>query len=206
MKDGYRYICGLDGVGLGALYGNIVVASALLELPTIVKGARDSKDMSEKQRTALLDTIYKQSKVVDTTSLTVEDYNKIGPRKCEIAGATRLMSRLTGLDFFDNIKFVIDGNYKVSEFMPGLADTKVRAAQIEVITKGDSLVNAISVASIVAKHTRDTSLIEDSLKYPGYGLEGHKGYYSAAHVEALAKLGYTVQHRKCSYKFSKGPA
>jgi ribonuclease HII len=32
--------------------------------------------------------------------------------------------------------------------------------------------------------------------YPGYGLAGHKGYPSKAHLEALQRLGVTPIHRR----------
>ncbi len=70
---------------------------------------------------------------------------------------------------------------------------------VEAIIKGDSLVQAISAASIIAKVARDNEMIELDTVYPGYGLAKHKGYPTAMHRQALLELGVTEIHRR-SYK------
>jgi ribonuclease HII len=62
--------------------------------------------------------------------------------------------------------------------------------------KGDTLVPAISAASIVAKVSRDREMVVLDARYPGYGLAGHKGYPSRQHLEALQRLGVTPIHRR----------
>ncbi|MCW8840237.1 MAG: ribonuclease HII, partial [Gammaproteobacteria bacterium] len=71
----------------------------------------------------------------------------------------------------------------------------VLACTAEAVIKGDSRVAAISAASILAKVTRDREMVELDQHYPGYGLAGHKGYPTRAHVEALQTLGITPIHR-----------
>ena len=66
----------------------------------------------------------------------------------------------------------------------------------EAIVGGDATVAEISAASILAKVARDTEMGDWDLKYPGYGLAGHKGYPTKAHLEALALLGVTPIHRR----------
>jgi ribonuclease HII len=61
---------------------------------------------------------------------------------------------------------------------------------------GDGLVAAISAASILAKVARDEEMTALSEIYPGYGLEGHVGYPTRAHIEALETLGVTPIHRR----------
>ena len=65
----------------------------------------------------------------------------------------------------------------------------------KTIKKGDSLSLSIAAASIIAKVTRDRLMIEMDVLYPGYGFAGHKGYGSAAHLEAIKKLGPSPIHR-----------
>ena len=65
----------------------------------------------------------------------------------------------------------------------------------EAIVKGDSLVPAISAASILAKVHRDRWCAELDLKYPQYGFAGHKGYGTQAHMAALREHGACPQHR-----------
>ena len=65
----------------------------------------------------------------------------------------------------------------------------------KTIKKGDSLSLSIAAASIIAKVTRDRLMVEMDSKYPGYGFSGHKGYGSAAHLDAIRKLGPSPIHR-----------
>ena len=64
------------------------------------------------------------------------------------------------------------------------------------IIKGDLTEPAISAASIVAKVIRDQQMRELDALHPQYGFAQHKGYPTAAHLEALAKFGVLPQHRK----------
>jgi len=66
----------------------------------------------------------------------------------------------------------------------------------EAVVKGDSRVQAISAASILAKVVRDREMIEFDKQYPGYGLADHKGYPTKFHMDALVRLGITEIHRK----------
>jgi ribonuclease HII len=61
---------------------------------------------------------------------------------------------------------------------------------------GDAQVPAIAAASILAKVSRDREMQALDLIYPGYGLAGHKGYPTPAHLEALQRLGATPIHRR----------
>jgi ribonuclease HII len=65
----------------------------------------------------------------------------------------------------------------------------------KTIKKGDSLSLSIAAASIIAKVTRDRYMIDMDSKFPGYGFAKHKGYGSAAHLEAIRKLGPSAIHR-----------
>ena len=66
----------------------------------------------------------------------------------------------------------------------------------EAIVKGDSKVQAISAASILAKVHRDRWCQELHAQYPQYGFDAHKGYGTAAHLQALKEHGATPWHRK----------
>ncbi len=52
----------------------------------------------------------------------------------------------------------------------------------------------------MAKVTRDRLMTEFAEMYPEYGFEGHKGYGSAAHIEALKKYGPCPIHRRTFIK------
>ena len=80
---------------------------------------------------------------------------------------------------------LVDGNLLPRFELPAVA-----------VVKGDDRVPEISAASIVAKVVRDEEMTELAGRYPGYGFERHKGYATAVHLEALARLGPTPVHRR----------
>ncbi len=67
---------------------------------------------------------------------------------------------------------------------------------VRTIVKGDSLSLSIAAASVVAKVTRDRVMRALARRYPGYGWEANAGYPTAAHVEAIRRLGVTPHHRR----------
>ncbi len=66
------------------------------------------------------------------------------------------------------------------------------AVRMEV--KGDARCAIVAAASILAKVERDALM--SALPDPGYDWASNKGYASASHVEALARLGASDQHRR----------
>jgi ribonuclease HII len=66
----------------------------------------------------------------------------------------------------------------------------------KTIIKGDEKELAIALASIVAKVTRDILMVRLAKKYPGYGLERHKGYGTRGHYKALKNKGLSPIHRR----------
>lgn len=64
------------------------------------------------------------------------------------------------------------------------------------IIRGDDSEPTIAAASIIAKVTRDRLMIEHAKTYPQYGFDGHKGYGSADHINAIKKHGPCELHRR----------
>jgi ribonuclease HII len=62
--------------------------------------------------------------------------------------------------------------------------------------KADALVVSVAAASILAKEHRDRLLTALDVDYPAYGFAAHKGYGTAAHLEALARCGPCAEHRR----------
>ena len=60
---------------------------------------------------------------------------------------------------------------------------------------------SIAAASILAKVSRDRLCEEHDRLYPEYGFAKHKGYGTAAHMEAIRKYGPCPLHRKTFLKF-----
>ena len=83
---------------------------------------------------------------------------------------------------------LIDGNTPIE--LPGNYFSQ------ETIIKGDSIVEVISAASILAKVTRDRVMSILDKRFPDYGFEKHKGYPTKFHREQIARLGPTLHHRQ----------
>ena len=81
-------------------------------------------------------------------------------------------------------KILIDGIYK-----PDIN------FNMEAIIKGDSFIDEISAASIIAKVERDKYMTKIDAKYPGYGFKYHKGYGTKSHFQMIKDLGVTDIHR-----------
>ena len=75
----------------------------------------------------------------------------------------------------------------------------VSIPQVPII-KGDAKSLSIAAASILAKVTRDRMMEEYGNVFPGYGFEKHKGYGTAAHMEAIRQLGPCPIHRRTFLK------
>ncbi len=67
------------------------------------------------------------------------------------------------------------------------------------LLRDDSKVLEISAASILSKVTRDKEMEVLDKIFPDYGFAQHKGYPTAFHLEKLALLGPTKQHRQSFY-------
>lgn len=65
----------------------------------------------------------------------------------------------------------------------------------ETIIEGDGRSLSIAAASIIAKVTRDRTMVALDAVHPGYGFARHKGYGTAEHQTALSKLGPCPAHR-----------
>jgi ribonuclease HII len=59
----------------------------------------------------------------------------------------------------------------------------------QAVVRGDARIRAIAAASIIAKVHRDRLCEELHGRFPHYGFAVHKGYPTAAHLQALQQFG-----------------
>lgn len=172
-------VCGVDEAGRGPLAGPVVAAAVILTPARIPEGLNDSKALSSKQRELLLNAIEKNAQI----GIGIAEPEEID--RINILGATLAAMRraVLALPLSPNTA-LIDGNK-----LPNLP------CEAQAIVKGDSRSLSIAAASIVAKVTRDKLMVEADARYPGYGLAGHKGYPTKAHMEAVRDLGPSPIHR-----------
>jgi len=174
-------VAGVDEAGRGPLAGPVIAGAVILDPEKPIAGLRDSKCLSASRRDELYDQIRERALAWAVGRAEVEEIDRINILQATMLAMRRAVEALQ--PFADHA--LIDGNR-----CPDLSCTA------QAIIKGDSKVQAISAASIVAKVTRDREMIELDRCYPGYGLAQHKGYPSKAHIEALESLGVTPVHRR----------
>ncbi|EMW3562539.1 ribonuclease HII [Proteus mirabilis] len=174
-------IAGVDEVGRGPLVGAVVTAAVILDPTNPIQGLMDSKKLTEKKRNALYDEIKEKALCWAIGRAEPEEIDKLN-----ILWATmKAMERaVAGLSITPDM-VLVDGNR-----CPNLPMAS------QAVIKGDSLVQEISAASILAKVTRDREMEQLDKLYPDYGFAKHKGYPTAFHMEKLASLGATPYHRK----------
>lgn len=178
-------ICGVDEVGRGPLAGPVVAGAVILPKDEQILYLNDSKKLSEKKREELYDVI--MEKAVAT------GIGIIGPARIDEINILQAT--------YEAMRMAI-GNLQVQ---PGiLLNDAVTIPQVTIpqvpIIKGDAKSVSIAAASILAKVTRDRLMVEYDKVLPGYDFAGNKGYGSAAHIEALKKLGPTPIHRSSFIK------
>ncbi len=174
-------VAGVDEVGRGPLCGPVVTAAVILDPLRPIQGLNDSKKLSEARREVLFDEIQEKALAWCIARAEVEEIDRLN-----ILHATMLaMQRaVEGLSVLPRLA-LIDGNRCPVLSVPSAA-----------VVQGDASVPAIAAASILAKVSRDREMQALDLVYPGYGLAGHKGYPTPAHLQALESLGPTPIHRR----------
>jgi|TARA_R110001583_G_scaffold11795_1_gene52910 ribonuclease HII len=180
LQRGLLY-CGVDEAGAGPLCGDVVAAAVILDPNKPIPELTDSKKLSEKKRERLFDIIREQALDFCIARATVEEIDSINILNARMLAMSRAVAGLT----LPCEHVLVDGNR--------LPDLDIEAT---AIIKGDALVAAISAASVLAKVHRDREMLILDKEYPGYGFAKHKGYGTAAHLEALATLGPCAIHRR----------
>ena len=177
----YSFICGIDEVGRGPLAGPVVAAAVILPKDCKILYLNDSKQLSEKKREELYDTIMEQAVAVGIGVVSHEVIDEINILQATYEAMRQAVSKLSvAPDLLLNDAVTI----------PGLSMKQVP------IIKGDAKSISIAAASIVAKVTRDRMMVELDKFYPEYGFAGNKGYGSAQHMQAIREIGPCKIHRK----------
>ena len=63
-----------------------------------------------------------------------------------------------------------------------------------------ALSSASAAASVIAKVVRDRIMVNYERLFPGYGFAGHKGYGSAAHLQAIADAVWNSKRIRMRYR------
>jgi ribonuclease HII len=187
-KAGLRCVVGLDEAGRGALAGPVAVGAVILPCEDVLRwrsalrGVRDSKQMSPLQREAAAECIKHHARAWSVGLASAEEIDSDGIVRAVRLAALRALANLDA-----------DPDYLLTDFRLELPQLDVPQTSL---VRGDARCLSIAAASVLAKTTRDELMREMDVEVPGYGLEQHKGYGTAAHRLALQRLGQSAIHRK----------
>ncbi|QJE73234.1 ribonuclease HII [Aerophototrophica crusticola] len=178
-------VCGVDEAGRGPLAGPVVAAAVILPpgkgIPAWCAGIDDSKALKAARREALFEAIRANAPAHGIGIASVEEIDEVNILRATFLAMGRAVAAL-GLT---PAIALVDGNQR-----PPLP------CRVETLVDGDALSLSIAAASILAKVTRDKIMGDLAREYPGYGWERNAGYGTAAHKEAIRRLGVTPHHRR----------
>ena len=172
-------VAGVDEAGRGPLAGPVLAAAVILDPKRIPDGLDDSKALTAARREELYAALYKTA-TIGVGAASVTEITRINILQASMLAMARAVAALE----VRPVTALIDGNRAPD----------IRCKAIPVVG-GDALCLSIAAASIIAKVTRDRIMRALGLRWPGYGFEMHMGYPTAAHRDALTRLGPTPHHR-----------
>ena len=173
-----KLVAGVDEVGRGCLAGPVIAAAVILRKN--IPGLKDSKKLSKKKREEL-SLIIMQNSYFSFGSSSPKEIDKINILQASLLAMKRAILNLS----IEPGKILIDGIHK-----PDLnTDT-------QTIISGDSYIDEISAASIIAKVYRDNLMMQFDKKYPNFYFSSHMGYGTKMHKAAIKKYGIIPIHRK----------
>lgn len=180
-RYGFVAVAGVDEVGCGCLAGPVMAGAVILHADRRIDGLADSKTCTAAQRNRLYDEICRKSVSWSVVSIEPDEIDRLNIRQASLEAMRRAVLSLAPLP-----DAVLVDAFRI----PSLP-----MAQRGVIG-GDRRSSAIAAASIVAKVTRDRLMQVLHDADPRYGFDRHKGYATADHLSAVARFGYSPQHRR----------
>ena len=188
-----RIVCGIDEAGRGPLAGPVVAAAVILGdgrgqtrgLPRLlIDGLDDSKRVAPERRVVLAAALVEAARVrlvrfgiAAASAAEIDRLNILAATELAMARALHALGVTPDLA-------LVDGNRAPPLSCP-----------VETVVGGDGLSLSIAAASILAKVARDRLMVRLAVRHPGYGWEHNMGYGTAAHRDALFRLGPTPHHR-----------
>lgn len=207
---------GVDEAGRGPLLGSVNVAAAILPsrwsgliedqplCDTPLSILTDSKKLSEKKRDLLYPIVQTHAIghiIADVPAQVIDQLNilqatMLGMRVCSEVLIQALAIKLAGAPI--KIEVLYDGNR-----CPALPDSVFidfgiprSVVDCQAWVKGDGRHTSMAAASVLAKVSRDEVMYALDTQYPQYGIAKHKGYPTAAHVQAISEHGVLPEHRR----------
>lgn len=174
-------LAGVDEAGRGPLAGPVVAAAVILDQQVQLAGLNDSKKLTEQQRNRLAPLIKQHALCYAIAHASVAEIDDLNILQATLLAMQRAIN---GLSVTPEL-VLVDGNQLPKITIPA-----------EAIVKGDSLIQAISAASILAKVTRDALMLDYHRQFPNYAFHLHKGYGTKQHLAEINRFGCLEIHRR----------
>lgn len=174
---------GVDEAGRGSLAGPVVAAAYQFHKSGVqLEGLDDSKKLSRKKREGLFERLTDGEigrwAVGEASLEEIEEHNILVASQIAMARALKGLGDVTGV-------ILVDG-------LPAKHLGKEHVA----VVGGDGICPSIAAASVVAKVSRDRTLLQFGQLYPMYGFSRNCGYGTAEHLQALRVHGPCPLHRR----------
>lgn len=176
---------GIDEVGRGAFAGPLLVCAVRANNTQKISGLTDSKLLSPKKRAQIAKQIIANYEV---------GYGWVDANYIDNFGLTMALNRacflaVAQLKCLNTEEIILDGNVNY-----------LNNYNCKTIVKADLLIPIVSAASVVAKYTRDTHMINLAKKYTKYSFDSNKGYGTKKHIECIKQYGVCKEHRRLFLK------
>lgn len=199
-SKGARFIIGMDEVGRGAIAGPVAVGVALLDSrDSRVETAwpsnlKDSKLLSEKARNEILAPVQDW---VSGYAVGMASANEIDAKGIVHALALSAGRALDSLLEDASLRQSIarDGAIIILDGSHNWLGAKASGIPVIVRTKADRDCVSVAAASVISKVQRDNLMIELAATHAEFGFDGHKGYASESHIQAIRTVGPSSEHR-----------
>ena len=174
---------GVDEAGRGSLAGPVVAAAYQFHKSGVeIEGLDDSKKISRKKREDLFERLTDGEigrwAVGEASLEEIEEHNILVASQMAMARALEGLGDVTGVILVD-----------------GLPAKHLKKEHVAVVG-GDGICPSIAAASVVAKVSRDRTLLQFGQLYPMYGFSKNCGYGTAEHLHALRIHGPCPLHRR----------
>ena len=194
-------VVGMDEVGRGALAGPVAVGAAVSPGGEPEVALADSKNLSPAARERLVLEAARWAWPTAVGMASAAEVDELGITAALRRAGLRALGTLASAGVRTGV-VLLDGSH---DWLTPTVDlfgacegrdafVAVGEPRVQTLVKADASCSVVAAASIVAKVVRDHLMV--SLPDPGYGWSANKGYASAAHREALAKIGVSAYHRQ----------
>lgn len=173
-------IAGADEAGRGAWAGPLVAAAVILPTQQRIRGVKDSKQLTPRQRAALFPKIVQQAVSCVVVSMSVAEVDQLGVHQANLFALSHCITHLD-----PEPELVLVDGFQLDHFIP-----------TKRVIHGDAKHYEIAAASIVAKVVRDTLLQFLHTVDDRYHFGAHKGYGTVYHQAQLRRLGASPWHRR----------